>query len=116
MKEEEQETRLYDELLSMAKTLLRHGSDAEDLEKHLRQKTEDIVLITVIIKEAKKEHYAVLRKEGLAKILLGSILALLGFAVTFFNFHTNRSIDLAMYGFTTTGIVIVFWGLFKMIG
>lgn len=32
------EPELYNELLGMAKTLLRHGSDSEAIEKHLRQK------------------------------------------------------------------------------
>lgn len=107
---------LYDELFLTAKTLLKYGSDMEDLEKHLFQKTKDLILISKIIKEAKKEHYATLRKEGLAKIAIGTGLILLGFCITCFNFHANKSIELAMYGFTSAGLFFVFWGLFKIIG
>ena len=112
----EYEGELYEEMFTMAKTLFAHGSDTEAVEKHLHQKTDDSVMIAVVMKEAKNQYYATLRKEGLAKILIGSALTLLGFAITFFNFHTNRSVDFVLYGFTITGIIIVFWGLFKLIG
>jgi len=107
---------LFDELCLITKTLLKHGSDNEDLEKHLLQKTDDPILISKVIKEAKKEHYARLRKEGLAKIAIGAGLIFIGFCITCFNFHTNRSIEFAMYGFTSAGLLFIFWGLFKMIG
>ena len=114
MNEIEQE--LYNDLFLMAKTLLVRGTETSVIEKHLLQKTEDIVLISVVIKEAKNEHYAQMRKEGLAKISIGAICIVLGFLITCLNFHSNKSFDFAMYGLTSIGIVFVFWGLYKMIG
>jgi hypothetical protein len=112
----EYDKELYNELFLTTKILLLRGAQKEDIEKHLLQKTNDSILIAIVIKEARNVHYAALRKEGLARIMIGSIIVLLGFAITFFNFHTNRSVDLVLYGFTTTGILIVFWGLYKMFG
>lgn len=114
MKPEEQQ--LYDDLYTMTRSLLSRGTETDMLEKHLLQKTDDIVLIAVVIKEARKDYYAILRKEGLAKIALGSILIVVGFLITCLNFHSNKSFDFAMYGLTSIGILFVFWGLFKMIG
>ncbi|MCC6373170.1 MAG: hypothetical protein IT236_19355 [Bacteroidia bacterium] len=107
---------LYDELYAMAKTLLVRDTTTEMIEKHLSQKTDDIVLITVVITEAKKDHYAQMRKEGIPKIAIGSVLIVVGFAITCLNFHSNKSFDFAMYGLTSFGILFVFWGLFKMLG
>lgn len=107
---------LYDDLYLIAKTLLVRGTETAVIEKHLEQKTDDIVLISVVIKEAKNEHYAVMRKDGLGKISIGAILIVVGFLITCLNFHSNKSFDFAMYGLTSIGIVFVFWGLYKMIG
>lgn len=107
---------LYDELYSLTRTLLAHGTETPMIEKHLRQKTEDIVLISVVMKEARKDYYLILRKEGTVKILIGAVLIVLGFVITCFNFHAEKSVDFAMYGLTSGGLCFVFWGLYKMIG
>lgn len=107
---------LYDDLYLTAKTLLLRGMENDMIEKHLLQKTEDIVLIAVVIKEAKNEHYANLRTEGLKILAIGATCVALGFLITFLNFNSNRSFVLALYGFTSIGACIVFWGLYKIIG
>lgn len=114
MKPTDQE--LYNDLFLLAKTLLVRGTEMDKLEKHLLQKTDDLVLVTVVIKEAKNEHYANMRKEGFRLIAVGAVLVFLGFLITFLNFNSNRSFTLAMYGFTSIGAVVVFWGLYKIIG
>jgi len=100
----------------MALPLVARSMPMDLLEKHLLQKTDNIVLITVAITEAKKDHYARMRKEGIPKIALGSVLIVVGFLITCLNFHANKSFDFAMYGLTSAGIGIVFWGLYKMVG
>ncbi|PBQ33698.1 hypothetical protein CNR22_18570 [Sphingobacteriaceae bacterium] len=114
MKQDEQN--LYEEYYQVALTLLQEGKHHEEIQEHLGKKSEDIVLITVVIKEARNAHYAGLRKQGLRLLLIGCITGLSGFLITCINFNTNRSIDLALYGLTTLGISLVFWGLFKIIG
>lgn len=107
---------LYDEMYAMARSLLSRGTEITMIEKHLRQKSEDIILISVVIKEARKDYYLVLRKEGTVKILIGAVLIVLGFIITCLNFHAEKSVDFAMYGLTSAGLCFVFWGLYKFIG
>lgn len=107
---------LFEEMYHLAYMLVERGAGTESLELHLKQKSDDIVLITVVITEVKKDYYAKMRKEGNVYVSIGSVLALLGFVITCMNFHANRSFDYAMYGFTTVGIILVFFGLYKIIG
>lgn len=107
---------LYDELFLSATGMLERGDTAQDIEKTLSQKCDDIVLVTVVIKEARNAHYAALSRQGFRLILVGCITGLSGFLITFLNFNTSRSIDFAMYGLTSAGLLIVFWGLFKILG
>lgn len=107
---------LYNDLLYLATHLLEKGENAQSIESALSEKTDDIVLITVVIKEARNAYYAELRKQGFRLIFIGCIIGLSGFLITFFNFNTSRSIDFAMYGLTSAGLGIVFWGLFKILG
>ena len=107
---------LYDRFYKIAITLLESGKQHDEVEEHLAHISDDIILITVVIKEAKNAHYARLRKQGFWLVFIGCITGLSGFLITCINFNTNRSIDLAMYGLTSLGITIVFFGLFKIIG
>ena len=107
---------LYDKLLDLAIGMLEKGHDPAAIESALSQKTDDIVLITVVIKEARNAHYAELRTQGFRLILIGCLTGITGFLITFLNFNTSRSIDFAMYGLTSAGLIIVFWGLFKILG
>lgn len=114
MKKEDQE--LYDELYHLATSLLLKGEQNDEIHARLLQKCEDIVLVTVVIKEAKNHYYADLRKQGFRWIVAGCVLGMTGMIVTLFNFASNRSIEMAMFGFTTVGIVVALWGVFKLIG
>ncbi len=107
---------LYQDLFKLALNQLELGEPRDIIEKCLLQKSDDIVLITVAIKEAKKEYYAKLRRQGFRLVLVGCIIGFSGFFITFLNFNTARSVDFALYGLTTCGIVIVFFGVFKIIG
>ena len=86
------------------------------IEKHLLQKTNDSILIAMVMREARKDHYATLRAEGFKLIGIGAALVFLGFFITFLNWESNKPFLLAMYGFTGLGASIVFWGLYKVIG
>jgi hypothetical protein len=114
MEKENQE--VYNHLYDLATCLLQKGELTEDIHSSLLKKCDDIVLVTVVIKEAKNHYYADLRKQGFRWILAGCILGMTGMIVTLFNFAFNRSIELTMFGFTTVGIVVALWGVFKLIG
>lgn len=113
---EEDNQDLYEELLFLAVSQLERGDHIDSIELTLRQKCDDIVLITVVLKESRNIHYAALRKQGFRLILIGCITGMCGFLVTLFNFNTSRSIDFAMYGLTTAGLLIVFWDCLKYSG
>jgi len=106
----------YEALFLLALAELERGASINSIELLLRQTCEDVVLIAVVLKEARNAHDAALRRQGFRLIGLGCMAGLFGFLLTLFNFNTSRSIDLAMYGLTTAGIVLVFWGLYKILG
>lgn len=107
---------IYAELYEYTRLLLEQGKELDAINEHLSAKSEDAILIKVVITEARKDHYKRMRNEGFRWILWGSLACLVGAVLTLFNFNTNRSIDFAMYGLTTFGICGVFWGLYKVIG
>lgn len=111
MNQDQQE--LFREMHLVPFGMFSNGFGKEDLEKELLKFSDDIVLITVVITEAKKSHFELCRKTGLRYISLGCILGLAGFLITF---NTNRSFSFAMYGLTTVGISFVFRGLYKILG
>jgi hypothetical protein len=90
--------------------------DLDKIKKELELKSNDIELNEKVFVQFKKEFYAHKRKDGLSKIGLGSLIILTGFLITCLNFHANESFNFAMYGLTTIGICIVFWGFYKILG
>ncbi|MDI1355817.1 MAG: hypothetical protein PSX36_12920 [bacterium] len=114
MKNFDEET--YNELHAMAKALLQDGHETDDVKQRLLERSNDIILVTTAVKEAKNEHYKKLSAQGRTYIAIGGLSILLGFLITCINFHANKSVEYAMFGLTSVGIVILFFGLFKIIG
>lgn len=69
-----------------------------------------------IVKEVKLIHYAQKRQKGGMIILVGSILLLIGFLLTVSNFYANTSFAYVMYGFTSVGLLVIFYGLYEVFG
>jgi len=109
-------TEQYEEFYQLAIKMLQDGEQVEAIEQQLARTNSDIILITVVIKEARNAHYALLRKQGFRLLFVGCVTCLCGFLITFINFHTNRQIDFALYGLTSVGVTIAFCGLFKIFG
>ena len=106
----------YNQLYPRVLELLEQGETQDLIELELKKISNDPIVIAVAMKEARKFHFAQLRKDGFGKILIGAILIVVGFFITAFNFHSNKSFDFAMYGLTSFGIGFVFYGLYKVIG
>ena len=106
----------YAKLYPLVLDLLEQGETQDLIEIELRKISDDPIMIAVAIKEARKFHFTQLRKDGFGKILIGAVLIVIGFIITAFNFHANKSFDFAMYGLTSFGIGFVFYGLYKVIG
>lgn len=106
----------WEALYMFAKNLAENHVSFSEIEKQLSQKTSDAVLIEEIIKQVKQVHYAVKRKNGLTKLAIASIFLVAGFLITCVNFHSNQSFTIVMYSSTSIGLVLLFWGLFEIIG
>jgi hypothetical protein len=107
---------LFDELYQFARAHLSAGNSVSDLEEALKKECSDIVMVTVVVKEAKEKHYAELQKDGIQKIVIGAVLGLLGCVMTLLHFGSGTSFQYALFGFTTVGISMVFYGMYRMIG
>jgi hypothetical protein len=96
--------------------MLKHGQDNSTITAHLLKKGADNETIAAIVDQLKPLRYAIRRGRGIKLILAGAGLLLLGFILTVVFFHNNQSIDYVMYGLTTIGIVILFWGVVEVLG
>ncbi|MDI9341784.1 MAG: hypothetical protein QM534_14535 [Sediminibacterium sp.] len=108
----EQTERLHRLILDKAD----RGAGFTSIEKELIESGEDALLVAVALQKAKKEIYEANRKSGLKKLGAGVLLLGIGFIITCIKFHSNESLSLIMYGFTSVGLVLVFWGLYEIIG
>jgi hypothetical protein len=106
----------FNALLDFLRDAQHRLGDLEKVKKELDAKSLDLNLNEKVFQCFKKEYYDLKRKQGLSKIALGAFIILLGFVITCFNFHSNQSFTFAMYGLTSIGICIVFFGLYKIIG
>lgn len=88
----------------------------ENIEKQLFEKTQDPILTEKVMKLLKIDHYEKKRKSGVIKLVLGSFFLLSGFFTTVSFYHAGTSFTVIMYSFTTIGCMLLFWGLFDVIG
>ncbi|MDP2387461.1 MAG: hypothetical protein Q8M29_13880 [Bacteroidota bacterium] len=107
---------LKQQLFDHAYHLKEMGSTFDEATIALSKLCDDTALVEEVIKEVRNAYYKAKRSEGMIKIGIGATLILAGFVITCSNFHSNQSFSFAMYGLTTVGIIIVFWGLYKIIG
>ena len=104
------------QLFNHAYHLKEMGSTFDEAAIALSQLCDNKELVEEVIKEVRETYYKTKRSEGMVKIGIGATLILVGFVITCSNFHSNQSFSFAMYGLTSIGILIVFWGLYKIIG
>ncbi len=107
---------LYEEFMRTALSLLSRGFSSSEIEEELQKRSDDILLITVVIKDARNKHYEKMQAVGTQIIIVGSVLALLGFLMTILHFGSGTNFEYALFGFTGVGISLVFFGLYKIFG
>ena len=107
---------LWNELVELANESYARHYDFEKITEILLEKHNDEAMVYAVVKKVKSDHYAKHRKEGLVVLGIGLFVILVGFLITCFNFHSNKSFTMAMYGLTSLGLVIVFVGLYKIVG
>lgn len=106
----------WEELYVFAKELAEHNTSFDEIDKQLSKKTDDPLIRAEIIKQIKKVRYAVHRKNGLTKIGFGALFLVVGFFITCINFHSNQSFTIVMYSTSSIGLILIFWGLYEIIG
>jgi len=106
----------YEENLKDAISWITQGETRDNIRKRLLDKgLEDCVLCNVM-NAVSVFYYAKRRERGVGLLIAGSILLVSGFFLTVFLFHANASIDMAMYGLTGTGILVLLYGLIEVLG
>lgn len=107
---------IWNELHQLANQYYTGGISFEDIRAKLRSRYDNEELVNEVVDCVRNEIYSQKRKEGTIIIAIGLALILLGFIITCFNYHSDRSFEFAMYGLTAIGIGVVFIGLYKIMG
>ena len=107
---------IWESLYAHAKECYAKGMNFDDIGDLLLDKHNDEAMVYAIIAKVKSDHYTEIRKQGLIILAIGLVLILAGFFITIFKFNANQLFTFAMYGLTSIGIFVVFWGLYKIIG
>ncbi len=111
MKDEE-----WENLYVYAKGLADAHKSFDEIEIKLKQKSDDPLLIAEMLAQIKKVQHAVKAKNGRIKVGFGALFLFSGFLITLMNYHANESFTIVMYSFTSIGLVLMFWGLYDIIG
>jgi hypothetical protein len=106
----------WENLYVFAKNMADANESFDEIEKQLKCKTDDPIMVVEMLSQIKKVRHAVKTKNGIVKLGFGTIFLLLGFIITVLNFHANQSFTMVMYSFTTIGLILLFWGLYDIIG
>lgn len=106
----------YDDLYHKARLLLEQHKDFNSIHENLIKEGADQLSAVEIVKQIKLVYYAQKRQKGSMIILVGAVLLLVGFLLTISNFYANTSFTFVMYGFTTAGLLVMFYGLYKIFG
>ena len=111
-----EERKKVDELYIIAEEIYSKTNNKELVKTTIQKHTNTEELTDFILHYFYKRYYQERRNQGLWYLGIGVILILLGFFITFFNFNINQSFELSMFSFTTLGILISFFGFYKIIG
>lgn len=99
-----------------AQRLTAMGIDKSDIERKLNEMGADATVVETIMAQLKKIHYAKRRSRGVILFFIGAVILVVGFVITFLLFHSGDSMQWAMYGLTTLGTAILFFGIVDIFG
>jgi hypothetical protein len=105
-----------DELYLFAKQMAERDPDFNFIKECVFEKCRNRELANEIVDQVRMVFYAKKRKSGLPKLGIGCILLVVGFVLTVINYHSNESFAFVMYGFTSFGLILLFWGLYDIFG
>ncbi len=92
------------------------GKSNSEIESILKDNGADAIEIEAAISTVKKKVHKERSSAGVKKLGIAVLFLLAGFVITIFNFHSNQSFTVVMYSFTSIGLLLLFWGLYEIIG
>lgn len=101
--------------------LLAHEQEERRIEHHhieanLQKAGAAPQVIAILLDELKTLNRIRRKKRGIRNVAIGSFLLVFGFLITLALFNSSISMHYAMYGLTTLGIVLLFWGMIDLMG
>lgn len=96
--------------------LLREGKSDEQIRAALIARHGDTHVVPELMREVGKLRSSRNMSLGLAIVLSGALILLVSFIMAILRFHSNDSLSFVLYGLTSLGILVVFFGLMKIFG
>ncbi|MGZ3864263.1 MAG: hypothetical protein ACXVPN_04335 [Bacteroidia bacterium] len=106
----------YVKFYHLAKILHDRGDDYPIIKQKLLEKLPDEILVNAIVKTLKEEYDRKKHDRGRIIMLAGLIILLISFVLTCINFHSNESITYVMFGISSVGLIVMFFGLYDLFG
>lgn len=103
-------------LITLAIELFKQGKTTEEITAQLRTKGASEDLLLQAIAEIKTLRQTRRRNNGFIWCAIGCFLLVAGCMLTFIQHSNGQSIRIALYGFTTIGVIIVMKGLVDVFG
>ena len=94
--------------------MVREGSTDEQIRHAMVDRFGDGPAVAQLMQEVKKLRAAKSTATGLIFILVGVVILLSSFVLSFMHVYSNQSLTFVLYGLTTVGILVVFFGLMKV--
>lgn len=94
--------------------LLGRGATNEEIEAELVQQGHDTRFAHDIVAEVSKLYYARRRTQGLAFILAGAAVCFVSCLLALTHTGTQEQLRMALYGLTSVGVGLAFWGFMKV--
>lgn len=104
------------EKLDLARTLLEKGVELDHIRKQTLSSGVSEAETEEIMKTIKFLYYSKRRKRGFRNVFIGSFILVFGFLITLVLFHSNTSINYAMYTLTIAGAILLLWGMADIMG
>ena len=105
-----------DALQELAINLFNQGYTTEEISTRLRSKGASDNLLQQALSVIKAIRITKRRNKGFIWCAIGSFLLVAGCMLTFIQHNNGESIRIALYGFTSVGVLIIMKGLIDVLG
>lgn len=98
-----------------AKHLQREGYSLRSIQERLLKEGLPEAELTEALCRLKLQVYKQRKGSGVAFMVAGGFLLLIGFFITVYMFHNDHKFDAIMYGFTITGTGLMLYGAYEIL-